>query len=81
MRKILIVIEETGEGEGMGFNVHLAGDKERIGKVPDSELGPAEFWGSNLFHVCVQVLQQAGVIRDVHPVPKNDSNNPGSKLC
>lgn len=62
-RKLMIVIQE--EDGGNGFNVYLSGDKERIGRIPDSELGPAEFWGSRLFRICGQAIQQSGALKSV----------------
>lgn len=67
-RKVLLIIEDTGEHEGDGFRFYMGGDKERLnGTLTAEELGPAEFWGSALFNVCVQTLNAAGAL------------NPGSK--
>lgn len=65
-KKIMIVVEETGEHDGKGFQVYMAGDVERIGQVPKNELSPAELWGGELMSVCIQVLKQAGVIESKH---------------
>jgi len=56
----MIVIEETGEHGGKGFNLYLSGDKERVGKVADDQLSPAEFWGSKLFLICASAVQKTG---------------------
>lgn len=65
-RRIEIVIEETGEENGKGFNVYLSGDKERIGKVKEDDMSPAEFWGSKLFLICTNALKQSGAVAKVH---------------
>lgn len=85
LRKLMIVIEETGQqvpdlpgkpgSGGKGFNVYLAGDKERIGKVPDDQLGTAEYWGSRLFSIVMSVLRQTGAVRTETPMPKDDEKN------
>lgn len=65
LRKIMIVIEETGTDGGQGFNVYLLGDKERFGDktLKAKDLSPAEFWGSKLFNICIDALKQAGVVQ------------------
>ena len=62
-RRITIVIEDNGEEGNRGFNLFMDGDKERIGKVPDVELGPAEHWGSKLFMICVNAVRGSGVVK------------------
>lgn len=64
MKKLMIVIEESENGE---FNCYLSGDKERIGKIPDEHLGPAEFYGSKLFSICIGVLKQSGAVKSIKP--------------
>jgi hypothetical protein len=59
----MIVIEENGSNNGNGFDVYMAGDMQRIPLVSESEMTPAEFWGSRLFVVCMNVLQQSGVVK------------------
>lgn len=57
-RKVMIVIEETGVGEG--FQVKLEGDIQRILKN-EKDLSPAEVWGDKLFKVCVALLERTGI--------------------
>lgn len=64
MKKVMIVIEETGEENGKGFNVKLEGDTENIlNGTHNDDLGPAEFWGKQLFRICGQVLKNVGVMK------------------
>lgn len=63
LKTIMIVIEETGTADGQGFNVYLAGDKERIDQVDPKKYGPAEFWASKLFRICCNVLMETGVVQ------------------
>lgn len=69
-RKLMIVIEDRGNGRE--FNMYMAGDKDRIDRVPEKELGPAEFWASKLFTICAQVLEEAGVLKQTVDMSKND---------
>ncbi len=64
-KKVMIVIEETGEQNGKGYNVYLDGDTSRIGRVPDDELTPAEFYGAKLFQICQKVLKDIGAVKTV----------------
>lgn len=64
-RKVMIVVEETGANDGRGFNVYLSGDKDRIGKIQDVDLSPAEFWGSRLFQICIDACLKAGAVKTV----------------
>lgn len=61
-RKIMIVIEEdTG---GHGFNVYMAGDKERLqAGIPTEQMTAAEFWGSKLFQICAHAMRQSGAVQ------------------
>lgn len=65
LRKLMIVIEETGTDGGKGFITSLKGDTERLRDplLKYDELSPAEFWGSRLFDLCAQVLAQTGVAK------------------
>ncbi len=72
-RKLMIVVEENGDNDGKGFNVHLEGDKERLGTVPESELTAAEFWGGKLFNVCIGVLSQSGAVKTVDGKPLSEA--------
>lgn len=65
LRKVMIVVEETGANDGRGFNVYLAGDKERINSVEDVDLSPAEFWGKRLFQICIDACIKAGAVKSV----------------
>lgn len=65
LRKLMIVIEETGSDGGKGFNVYMAGDKERIGKIDYDQMSPAEFWGSKLFSIVVDVIRRAGAVKTI----------------
>ena len=67
MKKIMIVIEETEQNGGKGFNVYLDGDTKRIGKIPSDQLSRAEFWGGSLFNICIHALREAGVIKTEQP--------------
>lgn len=61
-RKIMIVIEEDKGGHG--FNVYMAGDKERLQQnIPTDQMTAAEFWGSRLFQICVHAVRQAGAVQ------------------
>ena len=62
MKKLVIVIEDTADNN---FSVYLGGDKERIGRVPESELTAAEFWGAKLFEIVTGVLKQTGTVQHV----------------
>lgn len=68
-RKVMIVIEEIGTGDE--FNVYMEGDIERIKDktIPDNELSTAEFWGSRLFHICINAMNSAGAIKTIKPMP------------
>lgn len=61
-KKLMIVIEENGQQNGKGFNVYLDGDKERVGTIPKEDLSPAEFWGSKLFEIVLNVMRQTGAV-------------------
>lgn len=63
MKRLVIVIEDAGEPGANGFNVYLGGDKDRIGKVPESELSAAEFWGAKLFGIVTGILNKTGAVR------------------
>ena len=67
MKKLMIVIQETGEHNGKGYNVTLEGDTERLNATPNDQLSPAEFWGKKLFQVCVQVLKDVGAVDNIKP--------------
>lgn len=64
LRKLMIIIEETGADRGSAFNVYLSGDVERLKELDYDLLSPAEFWGSKLFGICIDTLQNAGVIKN-----------------
>lgn len=72
-RKVLIVIEETGEYDGMGFNCYLSGDIERLNKTNQRDLSPAEYWGLHLFRICGDVLKQTGASKkiEINDITKN----------
>lgn len=58
-KKIMIVVEEDVGGHG--FNVYMAGDKERMQKgISPDEMSAAEFWGSRLFSICIEAVKQTG---------------------
>lgn len=65
LKKIKIVIEETGSDDGKGFILYMEGDKERIGRISENELGAAEFWGSKLFSICVSAVTKANAVTNV----------------
>lgn len=65
LRKILIVVEETGEKDAKGddkFIVYLDGDKERIGRTDIDHLSAAEFWGLKLFQICGEAIRKSGAL-------------------
>ena len=63
LRKVTIVIEETGEQGGKGFNVYMGGDSERLlAGIQPEQMSIAEWWGSKLFSICCHALRQANVI-------------------
>lgn len=67
-RKVMIVVEETGEVMPNGdkkFIVHMTGHIERIGKIPDEQLSAAEFWGSHFFRIIQNVMIQTGVAKEI----------------
>jgi len=76
LKKVMIIIEETGSDGGAGFNVYLGGDKGRIHKLPNDQLSPAEFWGKKLFEICCHALGQTGVVKSMMTMegPKDDKN-------
>lgn len=61
----MIVIEETGEHGGKGYNVYLAGDTERLKDTPVSQWSPAEHAGATLFEICVNALKSAGQVKTI----------------
>ena len=61
LRKISLVIEDTGEHEGKGFKFYMEGDKERLSSLADDDLGPAEFYGKHLFVICTGILNKGPV--------------------
>ncbi len=70
-RKLMIVIEDNGQDGGKGFDVYLAGDKDRIGKIPEEQLGPAEFWGAKLFQICGKIVSDTGAAKRKYPKGSN----------
>lgn len=68
IKRVAIVVQETGEGEtGEGFNFFMEGDTEALkaGEIDPSKLSPAEFWGMTIFQIGIQVLTEAGVIKTI----------------
>lgn len=65
LKRTMIVIQENGEHGGKGYNVTFEGDTDRIGTVPDEDLTPAEFYGSKLFQICTNVLNDIGAVKNV----------------
>lgn len=67
-KKIMIVIEETGEGdpfkEGKTFNVYLDGDLEGFTGNHTVLDRPAFYWGERLFNKVTDELENAGVVED-----------------
>lgn len=66
LKTINIVIQETGEEGGKGFNVYMSGDKDRLvqqGGITEGEMTPAEFWGYKLFGMVVKVLKEAKAVK------------------
>ncbi len=59
-KKLYIVIEDT---DAENFSCYMAGDTDRIGKVSPDELTGSEYWGAQLFEICIKVLGEAGVIK------------------
>lgn len=66
-RKILLVVEDTGQYDGDGFVFYMAGDKERLDKglMEPEKMCPAEFWGMKLFSVCVGALNESNALDDI----------------
>lgn len=65
LRKLMIVIEDTGTENGKGFQVYLTGDVERLSdkSVKHEDYCPAEYWGMSLMSICAQVLEQTGAMK------------------
>jgi hypothetical protein len=72
MRRIAIVFQETGANGTTGFDVFMEGFDRDLTNVPMSEFSPAEFWGSHIMHIAIQILQQSGVVKSkgVQPNPR-----------
>lgn len=68
-KKVSIVIEETGEHGGKGFNVYMEGLSQEASNMTTQEqmdkLSPADFWGLRLFQICTGILKETGVIHEV----------------
>ncbi len=65
LKKVMIVIEETGTGEGLGYNVYLAGDTAGI-NLPSEEQTAAEFYGAKFFTMIINKLKEIGAIKTEH---------------
>lgn len=70
-KKLMIVIEETGEESGKGFKIYLDGDKQRIGKIDSDKLSPAEFWGNALFGVVIEKMAKVNAIKIINSKEDN----------
>lgn len=64
-KRIFIMVEETGDSNGAGFQVYLGGDVQRLNdmSIPQNLLSPAEFWGGTIFNIAIDTLRKAGVIK------------------
>lgn len=69
LKKISIVVEETGTHGGKGFQVYLSGHDRDLDKVPDAEKTTAEWWAYRLFSIVIHALKEAGVIQTQRPMP------------
>lgn len=66
LRKLMIVVEDTGEHGGKGFNVYLDGDIDRLqAGIAVDDRSPAEHWGLELFRVCGEIITQTGTGREI----------------
>lgn len=71
----MIVIEETGLSDGKGFNIYMAGDKERLQQTPriaEDDMSPAEFWGMKLFSIVGNIVVRTGAcdqVVDLNDIP------------
>lgn len=68
-KKVSIVIEEIEETGGKRFCMYLEGLSPEANKMTTEEqmkeLSPADFWGLRLFRICVGIMNDTGVIREV----------------
>jgi hypothetical protein len=59
LKKLMIVIEETGEQNDKEFVIHLEGDTGNLKNgTPENKLSAAEFWGMRLFWLCATTVQK-----------------------
>lgn len=71
MKKVMIVFEETDSNDvnkGQGFNVYLAGEKDRIGKIPTDQLSAAEYWAYHCFQIVIGAINRTGAVKSVRPM-------------
>lgn len=62
-KKVMITIEEDKSPDGKEiFKIYLDGDADRIGKIPNDQLKPFEYFGGALYNICIGSLQQSGYI-------------------